>query len=230
MSLLETHNLAKTYYDVGHPIRVLSGVDLTVERGDMVGIVGESGSGKSTLLYVLGALELPNEGEVLYDGKAVLGPKTSLRTDAARAAFRNKTIGFVFQFHGLIPEFDTLENAMMPALIAGVPRAKAAKKAIERLEGLGLGERLTHKPGELSGGEQQRVAFARALVMDPALILADEPTGNLDTATGERLWDMMFTINETWNTAFIVVTHNERLARRLPRLYRLREGVLEEAQ
>lgn len=228
MALLETRNLVKTYTEVGEPIRVLRGVDLAIERGDMIGIVGESGSGKSTLLYVLGTLEPPTEGEVFYDGRPVVGPGSRYKNDVALSAFRNKTIGFVFQFHGLIPEFDTLENAMMPALIAGVSRRAAAEKAKQALGELGLSGRLDHKPGELSGGEQQRVAFARALVMEPALILADEPTGNLDTATGEKLWDLMFAINEKWNTTFVVVTHNERLAGRLPRLCRLREGVLED--
>jgi len=228
MALLETRQLFKTYTEVGAPIQVLRGVDFSIGRGDMVGIVGESGSGKSTLLYVLGTLEQPTAGEVIYEGRPVLGPASAYRNDAALSAFRNKTIGFVFQFHGLIPEFDTLENAMMPALIAGVRRSVAAEKATQTLVELGLGERLNHKPGELSGGEQQRVAFARALVMEPALILADEPTGNLDAATGEKLWDLMFGINEKWGTTFVVVTHNERLADRLPRLYRLKEGVLED--
>ncbi len=228
MALVETRNLTKTFFDVGAPIEVLRDVNFSVERGGMVGIVGESGCGKSTLLYVLGTLEQPTAGEVFFDGKPVLGSDSPLKTDAALSAFRNKMIGFVFQFHGLIAEFDTLENTMMPALIAGVDRAAAIEKATDILDKLGLGDRLHHKPGELSGGEQQRAAFARALLMEPALILADEPTGNLDVATGEKLWDLMFAINETWNTAFVVVTHNERLARRLPHLYRLAKGALEE--
>jgi len=187
-------------------------------------ISGPSGAGKSTFLYILGALERPTAGEVLFDGKVAFNEKTSNR---ALAAFRNKRVGFVFQFHGLIPEFDALENAMMPALIAGLSRPEAHERAAASLHDLGLGERMRHKPGELSGGEQQRVAFARALVMNPELVLADEPTGNLDAATGEKLWDLMFSLNEKRRTSFIVVTHNERLARRMPRLHRLAGGKLE---
>jgi lipoprotein-releasing system ATP-binding protein len=224
MPLLDVRGLVKTYDEVDRPLEVLRGLDLTVEAGEMVGIVGESGAGKSTLLYVLGALERPTDGEVLFDGQPVFARNQS---DAALSEFRNRRVGFVFQFHGLIPEFDALENAMMPGVIAGLSRAAAAEKARATLGELGLGERLRHKPGELSGGEQQRVAVARAVVMEPQLVLADEPTGNLDAATGERLWDLLFAINERRGTSFIVVTHNERLAGRLPRLYHLAGGRLE---
>jgi lipoprotein-releasing system ATP-binding protein len=224
MPLVEVRGLVKTYTEVGAPLEVLRGLDFTMERGEMVGVVGESGAGKSTFLYVLGALERPTAGTVAFDGEPVFSEKTPNR---ALAAFRNRRVGFVFQFHGLIPEFDTLENAMMPALIAGMSRADAAKNAAEALRELGLGERLRHKPGELSGGEQQRVAFARALVMNPDLVLADEPTGNLDAAIGEKLWDVMFDVNRRRGASFIVVTHNDRLARRMPRLLRLVAGKLE---
>ncbi len=226
MSMLQMIELSKTYYDAGAPVSVLAGLDLEIERGQMVGIVGDSGAGKTTLLYLIGALERPSTGRVLFDGVDVFPPGIQ---DAQLAEFRNRKIGFVFQFHGLIPEFDALENAMMPALIAGRPMGEAREMATRVLTELGLAERLTHKPGELSGGEQQRVAFGRALVMEPELILADEPTGNLDTATGERLWDMMFDINKRKGTTFIVVTHNEKLARRMPRLLRLANGKLEPA-
>jgi len=252
--LLEIKNLSKTYFEVGAPIQVLKGLDLEVKAGEMVGIVGESGAGKSTLLNIIGALEQPTEGDVLFDGLSVFQPPASapfyrrlIRAVAARdplmafsskryfagsedralSAFRNRMVGFVFQFHGLIPEFDSLENTLMPAVISGLSRAQAEEKAVAGLEELGLGQRLHHKPGELSGGEQQRVAFARALVMEPPTILADEPTGNLDNVTGEKLWDLMFEINRRRQTSFIVVTHNERLAQRLPRLYRLIGGRLE---
>ncbi|NLH49047.1 MAG: ABC transporter ATP-binding protein [Myxococcales bacterium] len=224
MPLLDVKALAKTYYEVGAPLPVLQDLELTVEAGEMVGIVGDSGAGKSTLLYILGALERPSGGEVWFDGKPVFHPAPS---DPALAEFRNREVGFVFQFHGLIPEFDTLENAMMPAMIAGLSRREAGERARQILTDVGLAERLHHKPGELSGGEQQRVAFARSLVMRPRLILADEPTGNLDTATGEKIWDLMFEVNKQRGTTFIVVTHNERLAARLPRLRRLANGRLE---
>jgi lipoprotein-releasing system ATP-binding protein len=224
--MLEVLDLYKTYYDAGAPVPVLAGLGLEIERGQMVGVVGDSGAGKTTLLYLIGALERPTSGRVLFDGADVfpLGIQ-----DAQLAEFRNRKVGFVFQFHGLIPEFNTLENTMMPALIADLPFDEAARLAAHVLGELGLGERLTHKPGELSGGEQQRVAFGRALVMEPELILADEPTGNLDAATGEHLWDMMFDINQRKGTTFIVVTHNEKLARRMPRLLRLANGKLEPA-
>jgi len=224
MPLLDVKALAKTYYEVGAPLPVLQDLELTVEAGEMVGIVGDSGAGKSTLLYILGALERPSGGEVWFDGKPVFHPAPS---DPALAEFRNREVGFVFQFHGLIPEFDTLENAMMPAMIAGLSRREAGERARQILTDVGLAERLHHKPGELSGGEQQRVAFARSLVMRPRLILADEPTGNLDRATGEKIWDLMFEVNKQRGTTFIVVTHNERLAARLPRLRRLANGRLE---
>lgn len=224
MPLLEVKGLTKTYSEVGAPLSVLQELELTVEAGEMVGIVGDSGAGKSTLLYVLGGLERPTAGEVWFDGKPVFNPAPS---DLALAAFRNREVGFVFQFHGLIPEFDALENAMIPAMIAGLTRREACERATQGLADVGLSERRHHKPGELSGGEQQRVAFARSLVMRPRLILADEPTGNLDATTGEKIWDLMFAVNELRGTTFIVVTHNERLAARLPRLRRLANGRLE---
>lgn len=224
MALIEIHNLVKTYLEAASPVRVLAGVTLSVESGRMVAITGESGAGKTTMLYLLGALERPTGGEVLFDGREVYPPGIS---DAALSQFRNESIGFVFQFHGLIPEFDVLENTMMPALIAGRDRAEAEAMAERVLNELGLGNRLDHKPGEISGGEQQRVAFARAMIMRPELILADEPTGNLDVETSEKLWQVMFDINKSEGTTFIVVTHNERLAKRMDSIYRLSLGHLE---
>lgn len=222
--MLRVHDLCKTYFGAGAPVEVLKGLNMEVERGQMMGIVGDSGVGKTTLLYLLGAMERPTGGNVLFEGKEVF-PK-GIRDDEL-SDFRNRRVGFVFQFHGLIPEFNVLENTMMPALIADVAKPKARDMASTVLNELGLSARLSHKPGEISGGEQQRVAFARALVMEPDLILADEPTGNLDVTTGERLWDVMFDINDRKRTTFIVVTHNEKLARRMPRLMRLAAGSLE---
>jgi len=222
--MLEVKALEKVYYGVGEPLTVLKNLDLAVQRSEMVGIVGDSGAGKTTLLYILGALERPTGGRVTFEDEEVF-PVGIGDEDLAR--FRNRKVGFVFQFHGLITEFNALENAMMPALIAGRGKAEAADLGRKALVDIGLGERMHHKPGELSGGEQQRVAFARALVMQPDLVLADEPTGNLDVNTGERLWEIMFEINARKGTTFIVVTHNERLARRMPRLLRLTGGRLE---
>jgi len=224
MALIEVCNLVKTYLEAASPVHVLDGVNMQVESGRMVGITGESGAGKTTLLYLLGALERPTSGNVLFDGREEVPPGID---DRELAQFRNRRIGFVFQFHGLIPEFDVLENTMMPALIAGHPRDHAARMARRSLEELGLGERLDHKPGEISGGEQQRVAFARAMIMQPEVVLADEPTGNLDEETSEKLWQVMFDINQSKGTTFVVVTHNERLAKRMDCIYRLSLGHVE---
>jgi len=224
MALIEVCNLVKTYLEAASPVHVLDGVNMQVESGRMVGITGESGAGKTTLLYLLGALERPTSGNVLFDGREVFPPGID---DRELAQFRNRRIGFVFQFHGLIPEFDVLENTMMPALIAGHPRDHAARMARRSLEELGLGERLDHKPGEISGGEQQRVAFARAMIMQPEVVLADEPPGTLDEETSEKLWQVMFDINQSKGTTFVVVTHNERLAKRMDCIYRLSLGHVE---
>lgn len=193
-------------------LTVLEGVDLTIRRGEMVSIVGQSGTGKSTLLHILGTLDRPTAGQVYYGGKDVFGLPT-----AELAAFRNAHIGFVFQFHHLLAEFSALENVILPGLIAGLRRKEAVDRARPLLEDVGLAHRLTHKPGELSGGEQQRVAVARALVMQPSIVFADEPTGNLDTSTSEEIHELLVALNERTETAFVVVTHNVRLAWKMSR-------------
>ncbi|MBI5527852.1 MAG: ABC transporter ATP-binding protein [Deltaproteobacteria bacterium] len=215
--------LRKSFFIEGKRLDVLKGVDIEFRPGEMLCIVGASGAGKSTFLHVLGTLDSPTSGRVLYGDTDV----TAL--DPARLArFRNRTIGFVFQFHHLLPDFTALENCSLPARIAGLPEAQAEAMAAEVLAKVGLSERLAHKPGELSGGEQQRVAVARALVMRPALLLADEPTGNLDTATGESVHELLLSLNRMFDMTVIVVTHNERLAARMPRVLTMADGVLAE--
>lgn len=182
-------------------------------------IVGASGTGKSTLLHILGTIDRPVSGEVLYEGTNPFS-----LNDAALAGFRNRKIGFIFQFHHLLPEFNALENVMMPAIIAGAAPRDAQQKAEEILTEVGLKDRLTHKPGELSGGEQQRVAVARALVLKPDVLLADEPTGNLDTRTGEVVHNLLMEINERKGVTMVIVTHNERLAERMGRVITLIDG------
>lgn len=203
------------------PLPVLNGIDLDIERGEMLAIVGASGVGKSTFLHVVGGLERPTGGRVLYEGTD-LG---SLDADAL-ARFRNERVGFVFQFHHLLPEFTALENVMMPGLIRGLPRIEAVRRAEGLLADVGLRGRGHHRPGELSGGEQQRVAVARALVLQPDVILADEPTGNLDSHTGEAVHDLLRTINRQRNITFIIVTHNDALAARSDRIFRIAEGMM----
>ena len=221
MARIEVANLRKTYYDTADEVEVLRGVDLTIEPGEMVAIVGQSGVGKTTLLYIMGALDRPTSGTVLYDGADVFA-----ETDPAElAAFRNRKVGFVFQFHHLIPEFSALENVMMPALVARTPRNKAQEMALDALKMVGVDHRRNHQPGELSGGEQQRVAVARSLVMRPEVILADEPTGNLDTDTSMVLHDELFRLNQENGITFVIVTHNEHLAQTIPRTVRLERGV-----
>ena len=203
------------------PLRVLSDVSLTLFRGELVTIVGASGAGKSTLLHCLGTLDLPTRGQILFDGVDVVRlPPPDL------ARFRNNTIGFVFQFHHLLPEFTALENVMMPALIGRLPMREARKRALDLLDAVGMSQRLTHRPGELSGGEQQRVAIARALVMRPKLLLADEPTGNLDTATSREVHQLLFRLNEQQDTTMLIVTHNPELASLMPRRIQMEDGRL----
>lgn len=219
MDLITIKGLCKTYGDAKKKVEVLKGVDLVISEGDTVSIVGASGVGKSTLLSIMGALDRPTSGEVLYRGEAIF------KYDSRRiAAFRNRFIGFVFQFHHLLPEFTALENVMLPALIGGAPRAEALKRASKLLEEVGLGGRLDHKPGELSGGEQQRCAIVRALVQGPAVLLADEPTGNLDTRTGEEVFELIMGLKKSMTTTMVVVTHNEKLASRLSRRLRMVDG------
>ena len=220
---VEIRNLKKSFVHGGRLIEVLRGLDLTVAPGEMVAVVGASGVGKSTFLHVLGTLDLPTSGEILFDGQDVtrLGP-------ARLADFRNRSIGFVFQFHHLLPEFTACENAALPAMIGGASRTEALARASRLLCRVGLADRLTHRPGELSGGEQQRVALARALILEPRLLLADEPTGNLDTATGEEMHALFVELNRERGMTMVVVTHNADLAGRMPRRVRMVDGRISE--
>jgi lipoprotein-releasing system ATP-binding protein len=218
---VEIRQLRKAYDHGGQKLEVLRGIDLMVGAGEMVAVVGSSGAGKSTLLHVLGTLDQPTSGSVYYDGVEV-----TRMAPAALADFRNRTIGFVFQFHHLLPEFTAVENCAMPALIAGLGRADAVARSRKLLERVGLGHRMTHRPGELSGGEQQRVALARALVMEPRVLLADEPTGNLDTHTGEEMHKLVVELNRDLGMTLVVVTHNPDFAARLPRRVRMVDGLI----
>jgi lipoprotein-releasing system ATP-binding protein len=213
--------LAKTYLMGDRRLEVLRGVDLDIPEGDLVALTGPSGAGKSTFLHLLGTLDVPTRGRILFDGEDVFE-----RGEEGLASFRNEVIGFVFQSHHLLPEFTALENVMMPGLIRRVPRAEARRRAAEMLTQVGLGERLEHRPGELSGGEQQRVALARALSLGPRLLLADEPTGNLDPQTAEGIHALLADLNARMGITAVVVTHNERLAQALPRRLRLLDGRL----
>ena len=219
--MIQIKDLHKIYTKEDKRLAVLAGLDLTIKRAEMIAIVGQSGAGKSTLLHVLGTLDRPTTGQIIFDGVDVFS------LSARRmAAFRNESIGFVFQFHHLLPEFTALENVAMPALIHRSPRAEAEAMALELLERVGLGERITHKPGELSGGEQQRVALARALIMKPRLLLADEPTGNLDLRTGEGIHALFDELNEQLGITIVVVTHNPLLAMHMHRRLRMEAGQL----
>jgi lipoprotein-releasing system ATP-binding protein len=202
-------------------LTVLDGIDLDIPSGEMIAIVGASGVGKSTFLHILGGLDHPTAGTVRYRDTDLF----ALDSDRI-ARFRNEHVGFVFQFHHLLPEFSALENVMMPALIRGTERAHAAEAAARILEDVGLGARTSHRPGELSGGEQQRVAVARALMLNPDVVLADEPTGNLDAHTGEAVHEMLKKINRERGLTFVIVTHNEKLAVRADRIMRMTEGKL----
>jgi lipoprotein-releasing system ATP-binding protein len=201
---------------------VLKGISLRVAAGETIALVGASGAGKSTLLHVIGTLDRPTSGRVLYGNDDVLQ-----MGDKELARFRNRSIGFVFQFHHLLPEFSALENTMMPLLISGMKKDEAEKDAVGLLAEVGLSHRLTHKPGELSGGEQQRVAIARALVMSPRLLLADEPTGNLDMKSSDEIHDILAGINREKGITLIIVTHNERLAARMGKTIRMVDGRIE---
>jgi lipoprotein-releasing system ATP-binding protein len=217
--LIQVQQLSKSYGNGTKRVEVLKGVDLTFSQGEKAAIVGASGVGKTTLLHVLGTLDRPTAGKVLYEGKDIFN-----MNEKDLAFFRNREIGFVFQFHHLLPEFNALENTMMPCLIQGLPKREASSLAEAILNVVGLKDRLSHKPGELSGGEQQRVAVARALVLDPKVLLADEPTGNLDTKTGESVFDLLQELNQTKGVTLIIVTHNLRLAEKMTRKIQLVDG------
>ena len=224
MPFLEARGIRKAFVVGGTTLPVLRDLDLEVEAGEMVAIVGASGVGKSTLLHVLGGLDRVDHG-----GISVAGAELTALPDAALVAFRNRRIGFVFQFHHLLPEFNALENVEMPMRIARAPLAEARPRAEELLRRVGLGDRLTHRPGMLSGGEQQRVAVARALVMRPALLLADEPTGDLDEATAESLHALLRDMHRDFGLTSIIATHNPRLAAACDRILRLESGQLHQA-
>jgi len=219
-SLLEVRDLHKTYLDTGAEIHVLRGLDLDLAEGERLAIVGESGVGKSTLLHILGTLDKPTSGRILYRGNDLSNVDEDTLSD-----FRNHDVGFVFQFHYLLPDFNALENVMLPALIQGWEREKAEAAALKLLEKMGLKERVGHQPGKLSGGEQQRVAVARAVILSPQLILADEPTGDLDAGTGEEIQDLLFNLNQE-GIAMVVATHNRAFAEKIGRQMELRDGRL----
>jgi len=212
-------NLSKTFVKDGNKIEVLRDLNLEIKKGDSLAVVGVSGAGKSTLIHILGTLDHPTSGTLSIAGKNVFD-----WSEKKIAAFRNSTIGFVFQFNNLLPEFSALENAMMPALISGMSKQQAIRQASQLLDEVGLEHRLKHKPGELSGGEQQRVAIARALVMEPEILLADEPTGNLDTETGKKIEDILVNLNTTKKITLNVVTNNKLLADRMSGRIGLRDG------
>jgi lipoprotein-releasing system ATP-binding protein len=217
--ILEGVDIHKSFPTGAGTLHVLKGVDIGVKKGEIVAVVGASGVGKSTLLHILGALDRPTKGKVNLNSTDIFS-----LSDKKLAHFRNKTIGFVFQFHHLLPEFSALENVMMPKLIAGGEENSIKKKAMEILSEVGLLERANHKPGELSGGEQQRVAVARALINDPQVVIADEPSGNLDKATGEELHNLISQLNQKKEQTFIIATHNQLLAQRAHRIIALVEG------
>jgi len=217
--MIEVNGLKKSFFLPAGEVKVLSGIDLSISRGEMLAIVGVSGAGKSTLLHIMGTLDEPTSGNVLYENKDVFS-----LDDYSLAGFRNKSIGFVFQFHHLLPEFTAIENVLMPGLINMSGYEEIKERAEMLLGELGLSERKNHRPGELSGGEQQRVAVARALINEPKVVFADEPTGNLDTHTGEELFKLLLRLNEKKGITFVIVTHNESLSRQCHRVLEMADG------
>jgi lipoprotein-releasing system ATP-binding protein len=222
--ILRCQQLGMTYTEGPNDVEVLSNINLQIEKGERIAIVGASGSGKSTLLHLLGGLDLPTSGSVWVDGREL-----SKMSDKKRGLIRNQYLGFVYQFHHLLPEFTAVENVAMPLLIRGDDTKEAKKKASELLEEIGLGHRLEHRPIELSGGERQRAAIARALVTEPNVVLADEPTGNLDENTAQGVFDMMMSLNQRIGTALVMVTHDTILASKMDKRYHLESGTLSES-
>lgn len=216
--MIEAHNITRSF---GH-LQVLKGIDLSVEKGEIVSIVGKSGAGKTTLLHILGSLDKPDSGRVTISGTDIIG-----LNDRELSDFRNRHIGFVFQFHQLLPEFSAIENVMMPALIAGIPNSKARCQGMELLDFLNLSDRAKHRPNELSGGEKQRVAVARALINHPDVIFADEPSGSLDSTNKEELHQLFFSLRNQLNQTFVIVTHDESLAALSDRAIRMADGRIE---
>jgi lipoprotein-releasing system ATP-binding protein len=217
--MIALENLSKTFIKDKNKIEVLRGLNLKINQGESLAILGISGAGKSTLIHIMGMLDHPTGGCLSINGMNVFEWE-----EKKRASFRNSTIGFVFQFNNLLPEFNALENAMMPALIGGIPKKQAGEKACKLLKEVGLDHRIKHKPGELSGGEQQRVAIARALIMEPVILLVDEPTGNLDTETGKKIEDILVNLNAAKKITLVTVTHNKLLAERMSGRIILRDG------
>jgi len=220
--LVALRQVKKSFQHMGRTLDVLRGIDLELFAGEIVAVVGQSGAGKSTLLHCIGTLDVPTSGSIQLGGEEL-----TAMSSARLAEVRNRTIGFVFQFHHLLPEFNALENVMMPGIIQGRSKREMEPRAQALLTEVGLEARALHRPGELSGGEQQRVALARALVLEPKLILADEPTGNLDSATSTQIHDLFFAINKQRGTTLVVVTHNMALAASMPRVVTLRDGKVE---
>ena len=221
--LLIARDITKSFNTNGQQLHILNGINLTIYKGEMIAVMGASGVGKSTLLNILGTLDRPTSGEVIFEGADIFG-----KSDEELAYLRNKRIGFVFQFHHLLPEFTALENTLFPAMILKMNRREALDIAEKNLANVGLRERMTHRPGELSGGEQQRVAIARALMTSPDIILADEPTGNLDTHTGDEVYALLKKINQEYGTTFVVVTHNEKIAAQADRILKMVDGQIAE--